>query len=176
MNFQINDSVSVLDDAIDGVIIAINGDSITIESEDGFPMEYTTKQLVKTGTETYTFKGINQAKSQKVEKKTVYQRGTPVTDEFTLVVDLHIEKLVRNKGGMSNYDILSLQLDTAKHRLELAINKRMPKVVLVHGVGDGVLKADLYSMLRRYDHIQFYEANYREYGQGATEIRILQKK
>jgi len=176
MKFQINDTVSVLDDAIDGVIIAINGDEITIESDDGFPMKYTEKQLVKIGGETFTFKGLEHAKAQKVEKKKTYTRGVPRVDEYVVTVDLHIEKLVRKKGGMSNYQILTLQLDTAKYRLDLAIKKRLPKIVFVHGVGDGVLKADLYSLFRRYDHIQFYEANYREYGQGATEIRILQKK
>ncbi len=176
MNFQINDTVSVLDDAIDGIVTAVNGDEITIISDDGFPIKYPAKKLVKIGTETFTFHGIAHAKSQKIEKKKIHAKGTLRVDEFILVVDLHIEQLVRKKGGMSNYDILSLQLDTAKHRLELAINKRMPKLVLVHGIGDGVLKADLHSMLRRYDNIQFYEANYREYGQGATEIRILQRK
>ena len=176
MNFQINDTISVLDDAIDGVVIAVNGNEITIESDDGFPMKYPSEKLVKIGTETFTFHGIHQAKSQKAEKKKVHTKGTAQVDEYVVTVDLHIEKLVHKKGGMSNYQILTLQLDTAKYRLDLAIKKRLPKIVFVHGVGDGVLKADLYSLFRRYDHIQFYEANYREYGQGATEIRILQKK
>ncbi len=176
MSFQINDTVSVLDDAIDGVVIAVNGDEITIESEDGFPMQYTAKQLVKIGGETFTFHGIQHAKSQKVEKKKVHHKGIAHVDEYVVTVDLHIEKLVRKKGGMSNYQILSLQLDTAKYRLDLAIKQRLPKIVFVHGVGDGVLKADLYSLFRRYDRIQFYEANYREYGQGATEIKIFQQK
>lgn len=176
MKFQINDQVSVLDDAIDGVITAINGSQITIESSDGFPLNFQENQLVKTGTETFHFKGITHAKANKEEKKKSYTKGKSHTDEFVFVVDLHIEKLVKNKHGMSNYDILSLQLDTAKHKLEFAMQKRFPKVVLVHGVGDGVLKADIYSMLRRYDRIQFYEADYQEYGMGATEIRILQQK
>jgi len=176
MKFQINDIVSVLDDAIDGVVIAVNPPEVTIETEDGFPLKLHESKLVKTGTETFTFQGISDAKAGKVEKKKIHIKGKPHTNEFVLVVDLHIGKLVKSKKGMSNYDILSLQLDTAKHKLEFSIQKRFPKVVLVHGVGDGVLKADIYSMLRRYDNIRFYEADYREYGLGATEIRILQQK
>jgi len=176
MKFQINDTVSVLDDAIDGVVIAVNPPEVTIETEDGFPLKLHESKLVKTGTETFTFSGIADAKAGKVEKKKIHTKGKSHTDEFVLVVDLHIEKLVKSRHGMSNYDILTLQLNTAKHKLDFSIQKRFPKVVLVHGVGDGVLKADIYSMLRRYDNIRFYEADYREYGLGATEIRILQQK
>jgi dsDNA-specific endonuclease/ATPase MutS2 len=176
MKFKINDTVSVLDDAIDGIVIAVNLTEITIETEDGFPLKLHESKLVKTGTETFHFRGIADAKASKVDKKKTYVKGKSHTDEFVLVVDLHIEKLVKSKKGMSNYDILSLQLKTAKHKLDFSIQKRFPKVVLVHGVGDGVLKADINSMLRRYDNIQFYEADYREYGLGATEIRILQNQ
>jgi dsDNA-specific endonuclease/ATPase MutS2 len=65
-------------------------------------------------------------------------------------------------------------LDTAKQQLDFAIRKGIQKIVLVHGVGEGVLKADLYSMLRRYDNIKFYDADNIKYGQGATEIYIFQ--
>lgn len=175
MKFQINDKVSVLDDAIDGIVIAVNATQITIETEDGFPLILHEDKLVKIGTETFHFKGISDAKASKLEKKKKVTKRKTYSNEFVLVVDLHIEKLVKSKKGMSNYDILSLQLDTAKHKLDFSIQKRFPKVVLVHGVGDGVLKADIYSLLRRYDNIRFYDADYNEYGMGATEIRILQK-
>lgn len=177
-SFELNDSVSVLDEAIDGVVIAVNGTEITIETTDGFPMKYQANELVKTKTGEYHFKGLAQAKANKEVGKKRLNKRVPVKqrDAAQMVVDLHIEKLVKTKKGMSNFDILSLQLDTAQHRLELAIKKGYQKIVFIHGVGDGVLKADLYSLFRRYDRIQFYEASYVEYGQGATEIRILQQK
>jgi len=175
MKFQINDTVSVLDDAIDGVIIAINGNEITIESDDGFPMKYASEKLVRKGELPNVLKGFEQAIKQK-EAKRRPQQGVSHVDEYVKVLDLHIEKLVRKKGGMSNFQILNLQLDTAKYHLEQAIQKRLPKIVFIHGVGDGVLREDLHSMFRRYDNIRFEEASYRLYGQGATEVRILQRK
>lgn len=178
MIFNIKDKVSVIDDAIDGEIIAINGDKITIETTDGFPMVFHKNELVKVATETFHFKGIEHAKSIKESPKRKTSKRVPPKqrDKADMVVDLHIEKLVKSKKGMSNYDILSLQLDTAEHRLNLAIQKGFQKIVFIHGIGEGVLKADLYSLFRRYDRIQFYEANYQEFGQGATEIRIFQSK
>ena len=89
-------------------------------------------------------------------------------------VDLHIEKLTRSSRGMSNYDILNLQMETAKRQLEFAIGKRIQKIVFIHGVGEGVLKAELDFFLGRYDNLKFYDADYQKYGLGATEVYIFQ--
>lgn len=176
MNFELKDKVSVLDDDINGIVISIDNDWITIETDEGFPMKYLARDLVKIRTGEITFDGIQHAKNQKESfKKNPKRKVKPKErNEAILVIDLHIEKLVKSKHGMSNYEILTKQLDVAKYHLELAIRQRQSKLVLIHGVGDGVLKADLYSMLRRYDRINFYEANYAKYGQGATEIYIYQ--
>ena len=61
-----------------------------------------------------------------------------------------------------------------QRQLEFAITKRIPKVVFVHGVGEGVLKAELDFLLGRYENVSFYDASYKEYGFGATEVRIHQ--
>ena len=176
MDFNVNDTVAVLDDVINGIVTAVNGDTITIETEEGFPLNFHKSKLVKTATGEIHFKGIGNAIAQKEQfkkrpKRTVKPKER---DEAAVVIDLHVEKLVKSKKGMSNYDILSLQLETAQRQLEFAIRKRIPKIVFIHGVGEGVLKADLYSLFRRYDNIKFYEASYVKYGQGATEIYIYQ--
>lgn len=75
---------------------------------------------------------------------------------------------------MSNYDILTLQIDTAKHQLEFAMRKRIQKIVFIHGVGEGVLKAELDFLLGRYDNLKFYDADYQKYGVGATEVYFFQ--
>ena len=36
-------------------------------------------------------------------------------------VDLHIHKLIKSRRGMANYDMITLQLDTAKRQLDFAI-------------------------------------------------------
>jgi hypothetical protein len=57
------------------------------------------------------------------EKKSKHEIAAP---EF----DLH-RKLVPNKRGMSNYDILTLQTETAKRHIEFAIRNR--KDCFIHG-------------------------------------------
>ena len=41
------DKVSVLDDAIDGIVIEVKGAEITIETTDGFNLTYKSNELIK---------------------------------------------------------------------------------------------------------------------------------
>lgn len=90
-------------------------------------------------------------------------------------VDLHIHQLVRNHANMAKHDILNLQLDTAKRQLDFAIAKKIQKVVFIHGVGEGVLREELHYLFRRYEHVDYYDADYQKYGIGATEVYIRQQ-
>lgn len=179
--FEIGDKVSVLDDAIDGAVVSVKNDEITIETTDGFMMTFFVNELIKINNTSYLngfigssdlFKKNNDLELKKKQNTPAFksdkiERGTP---EF----DLHIEKLVKNFRGMNNYDILSLQTETAKRHIEFAIKNRIPKIVFIHGVGEGILKAELDFMLNRYENISFQDANYQKYGSGATEVYFKQ--
>ena len=87
---------------------------------------------------------------------------------------MHINQLVPSTRGMSNYDMLNIQIETAKRQLDFAMQKRIQKIVFIHGVGEGVLKEELYSLFRRYENVNYYDADYQKYGLGATEVYIYQ--
>ena len=74
---------------------------------------------------------------------------------------------------MDNFEMLSLQLETAKRKIEYAISKRISKIIFIHGVGEGVLKSELHYLFGRYP-VRFYDASYKKYGLGATEVYIYQ--
>ena len=90
-----------------------------------------------------------------------------------LEVDLHIHQLVASEKGMSNFDMLSIQLKTAKTKLEFAIKKKNQKIGFIHGIGEGVLRKELHLLLKKYP-VEFHEGSYQKYGQGATEVIIYQ--
>ena len=50
---------------------------------------------------------------------------------------------------------------------------RISKVVFIHGVGEGVLKSELHYLFSRYP-VRFYDASFKKYGLGATEVYIYQ--
>lgn len=180
MKYKINDKVEVLDDALRGKVVKVQGENISIETTEGFLLEFHSSELVKTGESQdrllfgdlpieEILKEKQAAKKKKAPRIKPKERSAPPME-----VDLHIEKLVNSYRGMSNYDILNLQLDTAKRQVEFAVRKRIPKIVFIHGVGEGVLKAELDFMLGRYDNLKFYDADYQKYGMGATEVYIFQ--
>tara|TARA_R110000796_G_scaffold252631_1_gene389138 strand:+ start:11205 stop:11750 length:546 start_codon:yes stop_codon:yes gene_type:complete len=179
MNFKIGDRVEAIDDIIVGVIINIDGKNITVKSDDGFLLQYIASELIKViNNNKLTISNFEIAKI-KSEKAIPKKRNRAIAKPKErsapkMEVDLHIHNLVPSERGMSNYDMLTIQLDTAKRQLDFAISKRIQKVVFIHGVGEGVLKEELHYLFGRYDNVKYYDADYQKYGLGATEVYIFQ--
>jgi len=172
------DKISVLDDAIDGVVLDVKGEDVTIETADGFNLTFKRSELIKIESGNAMNFSFNKsqvisekevAKPNYINKEKKNKKEIP-PPEF----DLHIEKLVKNHKSLSNYDILTIQLETAQRHMDFAVRNRIPKIVFIHGVGEGVLKSDLDFLLGRYDNVIFQDANYQKYGQGATEVYFKQ--
>ena len=167
-----------MDDTLTGRIVAINGDRLILVTPDGFQMEFAPSELVHIGSPIAM--GDHEAARAKRSKEEPRKRRVPVPrrKERTapkMEVDLHIGQLVKSEKGLGKHDILTLQVETARRRLEFAMQKGIQKVVFIHGVGTGVLREELGYLFRRYEGISFYDADYRKYGQGATEVYIHQK-
>ena len=176
--FQIGDRVEVLDEMLRGEVVAVSGSEITIESEDGFLMKYAPNELLMIS-DANIIKVTNFEVAQvKADKEIGKRKSRPVLkpkerNAPKMEVDLHINQLVKSPKGMSNHEMLNLQMDTAKRQLEFAMSKHIQKVVFIHGVGDGVLKEELNFLFGRYDNLKYYDADYQKYGIGATEVYIF---
>ena len=176
-DLQIGDSVETIDDTITGRIITIEGTLIAIETQDGFQMKFDASELVKISDEIVVSNyDVARVKSEKeIPKKNKRQVTRPKERNAPkMEVDLHIQQLSNSTREMSNYDMLNLQMETAKRQLEFAMRKRIQKVVFIHGVGEGVLKEELKYLFGRYDNVKYYDADYQKYGLGATEVYIFQ--
>ena len=178
-NFNIGDSVAVLDDDVRGIVSKVDSNSISIIDETGMEFLYLATELVKLDGNEEQLTKFNQANNyllqnksiEKVPKKSkIFKKSK---NEVVFEVDLHINQLVKSTIGMDNYDMLNIQLDTAKRKLEYAIQKKISKVVFIHGVGEGVLKSELLFLLQKYS-VKYYDASYQKYGLGATEVYIFQ--
>lgn len=175
--FNVGDKVEAIDDVVRGIVSEVNGTSITVQTEDDFSMEFEAKELVAiTGSISVSNYEIAQIKKEKeLPKKRRPAIAKPKERNLPkMEVDLHINQLVKNPKGLGNYEMLNLQLDTAKRQLEFAMSKRIQKVVFIHGVGEGVLKEELRYLFNKYDNVKHYDADYQKYGLGATEVYIYQ--
>lgn len=179
--FKTGDKIAVLDEDLEGKVVEVNGSDVQIETTEGFILVFDKKDLVKIEArlphllpeDVEDFSEV--IKEKEIPKKPNSTRIKPKERNLPpMEVDLHIHKLVPKSGGMSNFQILNLQMDTAKGQLEFAMKKRIQKVVFIHGVGEGVLKAELETLFSRYDNVKFYDADYQKYGLGATEVYIFQ--
>ena len=177
--FAIGDKVETIDDTICGSVVDVGPHEITIESDEGFLLKFAPGELVKTNPSDPIRVTHYEVARIKAEKEIPKKKSAPAPkpkerNAPRMEVDLHINQLVRSTKGMGNYDILNLQLETAERQLRFAMEKRIPKVVFIHGVGEGVLKEELYFLFNRYENVAYYDANYQKYGLGATEVHIHQ--
>ena len=178
MYFNIGKKVAVLDDILKGVIVSLNGQVVGIKDDDGMVYEYNQNELVVIEEDQHQlskYSDINnplfndKLQDQKVKVSSFKKEN----NEVILEVDLHINQLIKSTKGMDNFEMLSLQLETAKRKIEYAISKRISKIIFIHGVGAGVLKSELHYLFGRYP-VRFYDASYKKYGLGATEVYVFQ--
>lgn len=88
-------------------------------------------------------------------------------------VDLHIEAISDNFSGLSNGEIIEMQMARFKISLETAIIHKTNRIVFIHGVGNGKLKYTLRKALdENYPDLQYQDASFKEYGYGATMVII----
>lgn len=170
------DKITVLDDNIDGIVTDVKGNTIYITTDDGFDLQFNKSEVIKIGNELKNSANLNiskaiQEKAEPVKRSFVKQKKEDIKE---ISFDLHIEKLIPTTKGMQAFDMLELQIETAQRHIDFAIKNRIPKIVLIHGVGDGKLRGEIEYILKRYENIWFAEANFQRYGQGAIEIHFKQ--
>ncbi|MEH6680895.1 MAG: Smr/MutS family protein [Sediminicola sp.] len=177
--FEIGDKVETMDDVIKGIVKKVTGDRVHVETEEGFLLDFARAELLKLGGATDIKVNNYEVAQIKKEKELPKKRKAPTPrpkerNTPKMEVDLHIHQLVPTYRGMGNYEILNIQLEAAKRQLEFAMSKRIQKIVFIHGVGEGILKEELYYLFKKYGNIDYYDADYQKYGLGATEVYIYQ--
>jgi len=87
------------------------------------------------------------------------------------VVDLHVEKITDDWQGLSNHEIISMQLKTFEKYYDLAVAHMQPSLIVIHGVGTGRLREEIHEQLKHRKEVKTFVNQYHPaYGYGATEI------
>jgi dsDNA-specific endonuclease/ATPase MutS2 len=202
--FSIGDYVGILEGTEKGYITRIEKNKAWFETVDGFEITAPLQKLVKypkkgivkktAVTKTVETKKENPEKFP-LQKKPLIRK---VKDrEFTVnpsligeekkhhskkqqeniwEVDLHIEELTDHYKHLTNGEIVDAQLKHARLIIEKARNQKINKVVFIHGKGKGTLRQELLHLLAGYTFLECYDASFKRYGGGATEVRIFTSK
>ncbi len=181
--FALGDKVSFLNEPGGGIIKEIlSADQFLVETDDGFDQMYMRQDLVPTS-HASDYVVSTSAVNEKVQadlseqQKRVLNKQTKHTEfiakgEQTWEIDLHIEEILDNHHNMNNSEIIQVQLSRFKSFLHQAQSKHIGRLIIIHGRGEGVLKNEIQLILGRHPSIEYRDASYREYGYGATEVRI----
>lgn len=86
-------------------------------------------------------------------------------------VDLHIEELSSDFAGLTNTQIIDLQMACFRKKLDQALINHQPGIIFIHGLGNGRLKNLIRAELKQLN-LQFRDAPYERYGAGATEVLL----
>lgn len=180
MQFSVGEKVVFLREAGSGIVRSINEKNLyVVEDDSGFERPYRAADLGKIHGEDYkidddhvalmhseaSFTKVNHT----VHKEQLTGRRRPVD---VWEIDLHIEEITESHHGLSNAQILTKQMSAFKIFFNKARAKSIRKVIVIHGVGEGVLKEEVRYYLDGISGIEFYDADFREYGKGATAIEM----
>lgn len=190
--FKIGAKVRFLNDVGQGVVTGILEEGqVLVEDENGFEYAHAEKDLIPMGSLAQAEQAYERAvpsvleilqqemdstRQRQLEQdfkskyKEAQARPTGIQVEE---VDLHLHALVDSQAGLSPGVMLELQISHFERMLQIGIRQRTKKMVFIHGIGQGVLRHQIWSRVE-----QFYPdctcrfADPRQYGNGATEVWI----
>jgi hypothetical protein len=159
----------MLDEDRAGAVLKFQGGGVLVEWDDGFEQWMEASDLVKEN----GFIDPGQIGSPNASDQEGYRplEKSRSSDERSLV-DLHASAFLFSTRGMKEHEILMEQMNELRSSFEKAKRERQRQLVIIHGVGSGRLRSEVERYLNRQQGIEFYDASYREFGQGATEVRF----
>lgn len=157
-----------MDEVGSGVITKVVSDfSVVVRTPDGF--DYTKKVSDLVLVEDVGYGEVKQKDHAEEKQKKSKKHATGEIIE----VDLHMVELVDDHRNMTNFEIVKHQMQVFERTLHDAMRKGVSRIVFIHGVGEGVLRSEIHTKLsKNYPQLEYYDASYKKYGHGATEVRL----
>ncbi len=105
-------------------------------------------------------------KAQKALQKNARKSGTEER-----IIDLHIEELTIFPHQLSAVEMLEIQIEHFEKCLSDALVSNVGKLIVIHGIGEGKLRAEIRNRLKETEHVRSYHpADHQRFGNGATEV------
>lgn len=177
--FQKGEKVAFLFEKGGGIVKSFTDGRIVVEDEDGFDRLFFPNELAKIHGTEYNLPDDNVAQIN--EDDSISKSRHTVRKDFKTgihkpidiwEIDLHVESILNSHAGMSHADILSFQIRELHNFFKKAKENHIRKLIIIHGVGAGVLKDEVRIFLSKKEGIEFFDADFREYGKGATAVEI----
>ncbi|MFT3886052.1 MAG: Smr/MutS family protein [Flavobacteriales bacterium] len=185
----VGDEVLLVNEAGGGIVLELLGLRVKVRTRDRFELEYPLSAVVKVepglvyrvSDHHARLVAANDRMQERIQRdkgrganernggKAVGKREDPSRME----IDLHLHELIDDERHLSDGEKLRFQLDYFERMLNTAIREKKRKLIVIHGVGEGVLREEVRKVLQFYEGCRFDDADPRRYGYGATAIDIV---
>ena len=155
--------------------------TVVITDDTGFDRDYPVAELVKIHGENYSGGGYAEKDNIEYEgeiKHTVKEQRLDfdTTDKQKVwEIDLHMHEIVEDDSMYDAGGKLRKQVREFKAFFKNARKNHIHKIIVIHGVGEGILKNEIRTYLDTQEFLEYYDADYREYGKGATAVELQYK-
>ena len=184
MLFKVGDWVQIISESAEGQVEKVLSNGRLMVLIDDFSYEFHESELIVVDSELNTV--VNVIDEEKVKKlippvEKVPQKSHNIWSEKLLLsvnnkgmpeIDLHIHELVDSVKGMTNTQMLEIQIATLAQFYNGCMANHISHFIVIHGVGEGVLRMEVRKWLRAQENCEIKDAHFRVYGQGATEVQI----
>ena len=167
MKFKVGDNIVFKHEKQCGTILKIVNGKLLVKNSDGFEEIVSSNDIIlyDENTDKVTAYGIDfDIKDDQIKK-----RKTKKNQRFSKVlkIDLHIELIIDYYKELENHEIVNIQLKKCENAIRKAMNKRIEKIIIVHGIGVGTLKKEVQQLLDQYN-FRYYTSQ----DGGSTEVML----
>ena len=161
IKFRTGDNVILKKERTKAIVILVIGDKkLKVEDEYGFKyiLNFSDILPLNTSTDNIISYGTNFViKDEEITKEKKKMSFSKKDSRGQVKIDLHIDKITSNYD-MKNSEIIKMQMDFCKKELDQAMIKQKYSLEIIHGIGGGVLKAEVHKLLNLYN-LTFFESN-----------------
>ncbi|MEJ6588508.1 MAG: Smr/MutS family protein [Crocinitomicaceae bacterium] len=167
--FLLGEYISILNETGKYRVLSIQSSFLLVEDEHGFERKIVHGNAVKIAS-------FNTGEIQVKDADSIKIRSNKKKVECIPEIDLHLESFELINDSNSAHKNFLLQINTFKRFINNNLKKKVSRVLVIHGVGNGKLKSEIKSCLQGRPGYEMNDANFSQRGVGASYIDIKTSK
>ena len=166
--FEIGDKVKFIRSNDYGIIQSVISEKkVQVEDSSKFLSIVNVDEIIPFDKSTNSVSSYGDLTSNKEKNNNAKNLKKVISNLNVVKLDLHIENLSADYHMMTNFDIIQIQIKKCEDLIMKSLNSNVHKLIIVHGIGEGVLKKEVHDLLNRYQLRYFESLN-----GGSTEVMI----
>lgn len=163
----------------EGVLLRIEDSLAVVLLDEGLEVLVALSEVAPVILDLQKHLDIGQHPEFRKKKKQDLQEEKPIRPTLAASIpeiDLHAEKVFGPGQKNSKDYILERKMAYLEHQLQRLRARHIREAIIIHGVGQGILKEEVYAFLRKLANVQYFPADRARYGEGAVHVVFIYPK